>query len=63
VHLLSLTTQGRRARAAAQADIQRQEERLLARLPPDDRRGFLRTLQLLSSLPPEDLTLAEPAGR
>ncbi len=50
VHLLSLTADGRRTRAAAQADIQRQEERLLAGLPPDDARTFLRTLATLSSL-------------
>jgi len=56
VHLLSLTTAGRRVRAAAQADIQRQEDRLLNRLPADDRRGFLRALQVLSSVAPEDLS-------
>ncbi len=56
VHLLSLTAQGRRIRAAAQADIQRQEERLLARLPPADRASFLRALQALSSVPPDQLT-------
>src|SRR5262249_15909311 len=55
VHLLSLTAEGRRTRAAAQADIQRQEERLLARLAADDRRAFRRGLQRLSSIPPEDL--------
>ena len=54
-HLLWLTADGRRVRAAAQAGIQRQEERLLARLPPEDARSFLRTLALLSSLPPGDL--------
>ena len=56
VHLLSLTAQGSRVRAAAQADIQRQEERLLARLPPADRASFLRALQALSSVPPDQLT-------
>jgi DNA-binding MarR family transcriptional regulator len=55
VHLLSLTPAGRRTRAAAQADIQHQEERLLSRLPPDDRRGFLDALQQLSSIPPDEL--------
>jgi MarR family transcriptional regulator, organic hydroperoxide resistance regulator len=49
-HLLSLTAEGRRLRAATQADIQRQEERLLARLPPGDRDVFLRALQTLSSV-------------
>ncbi len=53
VHLLSLTTDGRRLRAAAQADIQRQEDRLLTRLAPGDRHSFLRALHVLSSVPPE----------
>jgi DNA-binding MarR family transcriptional regulator len=57
VHLISLTAEGRRTRAAAQAGIQRQEERLLAQLAPDDRRGFLRALQHLASMPPGDLDL------
>jgi len=56
VHLLSLTADGRRLRAAAQAGIQRQEDRLLARLPPGDRAGFLRALQTLSSVPPDQIT-------
>ena len=55
VHLLSLTPGGRRTRATAQADIQRQEEHLLARLAPEDRRGFLRALQQFASIPPDDL--------
>ena len=54
--LLSLTADGLRLRAAAQADIQCQEELLLAQLSPDDRRGFLRALQILSSLPREEIT-------
>lgn len=56
VHLLSLTADGRRLRAAAQAGIQRQEDRLLARLPPGDRASFLRALQALSSVPPDQIT-------
>ena len=54
--LLSLTADGLRLRAAAQADIQCQEELLLAQLSPDDRRGFLRALQILSSLPRQEIT-------
>jgi DNA-binding MarR family transcriptional regulator len=54
--LLSLTAAGLRLRAAAQADIQHQEELLLAQLTPDDRRGFLRALQILSSPPTEEIT-------
>ncbi|MFD8328444.1 MarR family winged helix-turn-helix transcriptional regulator [Streptomyces lydicus] len=49
--LLSLTTEGRRLRDAAQSAIQRGEERLLARLPAADRSGFLRSLETLSALP------------
>jgi MarR family transcriptional regulator, organic hydroperoxide resistance regulator len=56
--LLSLTAEGGRLRASVQADIQRREERLLARLPAADRRAFLRTLDVLSSLPPDEI--AEP---
>jgi DNA-binding MarR family transcriptional regulator len=55
-HFLSLTVEGRRVREAAQAGIRRREERLLARLSPDDRRGFLRALQTLSSLPTEEIS-------
>ncbi|MFF7411757.1 MarR family winged helix-turn-helix transcriptional regulator [Streptomyces lydicus] len=49
--LLSLTTDGRRLRDAAQSAIQQGEERLLARLPAADRAGFLRSLETLSALP------------
>ncbi len=49
VHLLSLTEAGQRVRAEAQDGIQRQEDRLLALLPPADRRSFVRALQILSS--------------
>jgi hypothetical protein len=39
-----------------QADIQANEERLLARLSAADRRGLLRGLQVLAALPPEEIT-------
>lgn len=52
-NLVSITAEGRRLRATAQADIQRNEERVLAQLSAGDRGGFLRALQFLSSLPPE----------
>ncbi|MDT5026216.1 MAG: hypothetical protein QOE61_2642, partial [Micromonosporaceae bacterium] len=55
-HLLSLTAKGRRLRESVQAAIQQLEERLLARLSPGDRRGFLRALHTLSALPPEEFT-------
>jgi DNA-binding MarR family transcriptional regulator len=54
--LLSLTAEGHRLRVSVQTAIQRQEEHLLARLSAADRRGFLRALDALSSLPTEELT-------
>ncbi|WP_214414454.1 MarR family winged helix-turn-helix transcriptional regulator [Sphaerisporangium fuscum] len=54
--LLALTAEGRRVRESAQAAIQRNEERLLARLPPEDRAAFLRVLRALAALPPEEIT-------
>jgi DNA-binding MarR family transcriptional regulator len=53
---VSITARGARVRQSAQADIQSHEERLLARLAPEDRDGFLRALQFLSGLPPEEIT-------
>lgn len=53
--LLSITPEGRRVRESVQAAIQEGEERLLALLPADDRRGFLRALGALSSLSPEEI--------
>lgn len=49
--LLSITQAGRRARLAAQAEIQANENRVLARLPAADRQAFLRAAQALSVLP------------
>jgi DNA-binding MarR family transcriptional regulator len=54
--LLSITPAGRRVRAAAQAEIQANENRVLARLPPADRQAFVRAAQALSALPPEEIT-------
>jgi DNA-binding MarR family transcriptional regulator len=49
--ILSITPVGRSARDGAQREIQRNEERLLARLPPAERRAFLRAAGTLASLP------------
>jgi DNA-binding MarR family transcriptional regulator len=49
--LLSITEEGRRTRRAVQAEIQANEERLLAELPPADRAGFLRAIGALAALP------------
>jgi DNA-binding MarR family transcriptional regulator len=46
--LLAITKQGRSVKEAAQAEIQRGEERWLGRLSPSDRAVFLRVLQDLS---------------
>lgn len=54
--LVSITESGRRIRAAAQAGIQRNEDRLLARLSPTDRQGLLNALEILSALPPAEIT-------
>lgn len=50
VRLLSLTDEGRRVQRAVKAGIREGEERLLATLPPADRRGFVRALEALSAL-------------
>ncbi|GAA5099319.1 MarR family winged helix-turn-helix transcriptional regulator [Nocardia iowensis] len=50
VNLVSVTQAGRSLRDRTQRDIQEQEDRLLAQLPPADRRAFLRSLQTLSEL-------------
>ncbi len=54
--VLALTPQGRRVRDATQADIQARENRLLAKLPAADRRGFLNALEILAGLSREELT-------
>jgi DNA-binding MarR family transcriptional regulator len=46
--LLSITPAGHRLQARVQHDIQRSEERLLARLDPRDRAAFLRVLEILT---------------
>jgi DNA-binding MarR family transcriptional regulator len=54
--LITITAQGSRLRTATQTAIQRNEERVLAHLPPSTRRTFLRALDVLSSLPPNEIT-------
>jgi DNA-binding MarR family transcriptional regulator len=48
VRLLAITRAGRAVKDAAQADIQRGEERWLGSLSADDRRVFLRVLRRLT---------------
>jgi hypothetical protein len=45
-----------------QGEIQRNEERVLAGLPPADRRAFLRAVDRLSSLPVAQIITGPPAG-
>ncbi|MFI7440469.1 MarR family winged helix-turn-helix transcriptional regulator [Nonomuraea indica] len=54
--ILAITDKGREVRGSVRAEIQANEERLLARLPAADRYGFLRALQVLSQLPREEIT-------
>jgi DNA-binding MarR family transcriptional regulator len=49
VRLLEITDKGRAAKDATQHEIQRGEERWLQKLPPDDRRVFLRVLDQMST--------------
>nr|WP_281386988.1 MarR family transcriptional regulator [Jiangella mangrovi] len=55
VRLLSLTDRGQRVERAIRAGIREREERLLATLPAADRRGFVRALEALSSLPAAEI--------
>jgi DNA-binding MarR family transcriptional regulator len=52
--LLAITVDGRQLRASVSAEIQRNEQRLLARLAAADRAAFLRALEYLSALPAGD---------
>lgn len=54
--LLSITAAGRRTRQAAQAEIQANENRVLARLPAADRQAFLRAVRALSAVPAAEIT-------
>ena len=60
--LVSITPAGNRVRRRVQSDIQRNEERVLAELPPGDRRAFLRAAHLLSSLPVAQILAGPLAG-
>ncbi len=53
--LLALTPEGRSLRDAAQAGIQAQEDRLLAKLPAADRHGFVNALIALAALPRDEI--------
>ncbi|MGW6932630.1 MarR family winged helix-turn-helix transcriptional regulator [Lentzea sp. NPDC054927] len=52
---VAITEEGRRKHNAVQADIQRNEERVLAQLPPADRAALVRSLAALSALPASEI--------
>jgi DNA-binding MarR family transcriptional regulator len=56
IRLLAISAAGRQVRAAAQSAIQANEDRVLARLEPADRRSFLRAVESLSALPADEIT-------
>jgi DNA-binding MarR family transcriptional regulator len=58
--LLSITPAGHQVRAATQAEIQANENRVLGSLPAADRRAFLRAAEVLSWLPHDEI--AVPGG-
>jgi DNA-binding MarR family transcriptional regulator len=60
--LLSITPAGSGVRRRVQRDIQRNEERLLAELPPAERGAFLRAAQRLSALPVAQILAGPAAG-
>ena len=53
--LLDITAEGRRVRQAVRKQIRANESRWLARLPAADRQAFLRSVQVLSGLAPDEL--------
>lgn len=59
--LLSITPAGDRVRGQVQDEIQRNEERVLAELPPAERTAFLRAAGRLAALPVARI-LAGPAA-
>jgi DNA-binding MarR family transcriptional regulator len=56
VRLLAITSAGHRMRMAVQDEIQANEERVLALLQGGDRDAFLRAVETLSAVPPEEIT-------
>ena len=53
--LLAITPAGRKIRIAVQAEIQANENRVLARFPAADRRAFLRVTEILADLPQDEI--------
>jgi len=61
--ILTITDGGREVRASVRAEIQANEERLLAVLPEADRHGFLNALEALCRLPREEIVDRSPLDR
>jgi DNA-binding MarR family transcriptional regulator len=60
--LLSITPAGNRVRREVQGEIQGNEDRLLAELPPAERGAFLRAADSLSALPVSRILAGPLAG-
>lgn len=54
VRLVSITERGRELCGRVRAEIQANEERVLGRVPAEDRAAFMRTLDWLAGLPAEE---------
>ncbi|MGW0805991.1 MarR family winged helix-turn-helix transcriptional regulator [Nonomuraea sp. NPDC002799] len=61
--ILAITDDGRRVQRSCQTAIQANENRLLERLAPADRAGFLRAVRTLSELPPGEIAPAAQTPR
>ncbi|MFC5827636.1 MarR family winged helix-turn-helix transcriptional regulator [Nonomuraea insulae] len=61
--ILAITGEGRAVRRAVRAEIQSNEEQLLARLPETDRHGFLRTADALYRMLREESGAKAPSDR
>ncbi|MER6738923.1 MarR family winged helix-turn-helix transcriptional regulator [Streptomyces puniciscabiei] len=60
VRILSITDDGRRIRRSVRAAVQANEDRLLALLPPTERRAFLNAVRILSELRPDRINGTAP---
>ena len=60
--LLSITPAGRQIRAATQAEIQANENRVLSKLHADDRHAFFRAVEALSGLSQEEIASHRDGG-
>ncbi len=59
--LLSITPAGNHVRREVRREIQRNEDRVLAELPPAERRAFLRAADVLAALPVARILAGPPS--